>query len=336
MQRQDAGAEGFLVAGGDGDALLLHHLERLLLDGKAARSRLDRRRLGRGEEAVAQRRRQLLVTGVAHEDAERREDMLGEGVELRRLVELAGDDGRRVVLETVEHAGLQRGIDLAERHRRRRRAHQPQALGDHRVGQGADLLAGKAGGIGDRGFAHDAARAEIIGPADDMRGGALQQHVLHGLAGAAVERARLMLVALEDVAEIGDAPGGHQIGPDRGAGDHQIDDAELDRVGDVDLLAELVVGEELDGDLLVELHRLQLLDELVVVDAAIGVFRIIGLRAGEAQRHRRRRGGARQRRQDGAGEWHGGGEGAGAAQHGAARHLADRHFSIPPGRFSLA
>jgi hypothetical protein len=79
--------------------------------------------------------------------------------------------------------------------------------------------------------------------------------------------------------------------------------AELDRVDDVDLLAELIVGEERDLDLSGDAAGRDLLDEVVVIDPAIGELGIVGQRGGEFQfQHRRfrspdqRRRGERERR----------------------------------------
>ena len=120
-----------------------------------------------------------------------------------------------------------------------------------------------------------AARAEIIGPGDDADIGALEQRVLDRLGGAGVERLGLLRETGEEIAEVEGADQRHQIGRDRRARHHQVDDAELDRIDDVDFLAELVVGKERDFDLLAEPVRLQVLDQIVVVDAAVGVFGIV-------------------------------------------------------------
>src|SRR5580704_18260562 len=129
--RQHALAEGFLVAFEDGDALVGQHLQRLLLDREAMRAGVDRRLLRGVDEAVAQLGVHALEGGLAEIDRERREIVLGQRVELGGFVEFARQDGRRIVLQPVEHAGLQGGVDLAEGERRGRRAHQAQAFGDH-------------------------------------------------------------------------------------------------------------------------------------------------------------------------------------------------------------
>ena len=74
-----------------------------------------------------------------------RKIVLGERIEFGGLVELAGDDGGRVMLQPVQNPGLEGGVDLAKSQRRGGRAHQAQAFGDDLVGQGADLLAGEIG-----------------------------------------------------------------------------------------------------------------------------------------------------------------------------------------------
>ena len=146
------------------------------------------------------------------------------------------------------------------------------------IGQRPDLQAGEILRRLHRLLRQHAARAEIIGPGDDADVGALEQRVLDRLGGAGVERLGLLLKAGEQIAEVEGADQRHQIGRDRRARHHQVDDAELDRIDDVDLLAELVVGEEGDLDLLAEPVGLQVLDQVVVVDAAVGVSCVVGQR----------------------------------------------------------
>ena len=57
------------------------------------------------------------------------------------LVELERDRGRRGVLVAVEHAALQRGVDLAEVHRRGVGAHRVDGRDEHLGRDGADLEA---------------------------------------------------------------------------------------------------------------------------------------------------------------------------------------------------
>jgi hypothetical protein len=70
-----------------------------------------------------------------------------------------------------------------------------------------------------------------------------------------IQSARLLREALERIAE--------------------IDHAQFHRIGDVDFLPKLTIREELLANLLGESVRLQLLDDVVVVDAAVGEFRIV-------------------------------------------------------------
>src|SRR5215470_2593804 len=137
--RQHALAERFLVAFDDRDALFGDQLQRLAFHRKAVGAGIDGRLLGGIEKALAQFRVHAVERGLAEVGRQRREDVLRQRVMLRGLVELAGQNGRRIVLETIKHAGLQRGVDFAERQRCRGSAHQAQAFGDHRVGERADL-----------------------------------------------------------------------------------------------------------------------------------------------------------------------------------------------------
>src|SRR5215468_5678394 len=104
--RQHALAERFLVAFDDGDALFGEQLQRFDFHGKAVRTAVDGRLLRRVEKALAQFRAHAVERGLAEVGRERREIVLGQGVVLRGFVEFAGEDGRWIVLEAVEHAGL--------------------------------------------------------------------------------------------------------------------------------------------------------------------------------------------------------------------------------------
>src|SRR5436190_3276906 len=134
-------AERVLVDLVDGDAFLLKNLLRFALHRHAVRAGVGSGLLRRVDEGVAQLAIHTLKRGFAEIDRERREVVFGQAVKFRRLVELAGDDRRRIVLEAIEHAGLQRGVNLAEGERCCGRAHQPQAFGDDRVRQRADFQA---------------------------------------------------------------------------------------------------------------------------------------------------------------------------------------------------
>ena len=217
--------------------------ERFLLHLEPVGAGIGRGLLGGVEEAFAQLRIHPVERRFAEIGRERREIMLRQRVVLRGLVELAGEDGRRIMLEPVEHAGLQRRVDFAERQRRRGRAHQAKAFGDDGIGQRPDLEAGEIFRTLHRLLRQHAARAEIIGPGDDADAGALEQRVLDRLGRAGVERLGLLRKAREEIAEVEGADQRHQIGRDRRTRNHQVDDAELDRIDDVDFLAELVVRE---------------------------------------------------------------------------------------------
>ena len=166
------------------------------------------------------------------------------------------------------------------------------------IGQRPDLQAGEILRRLHRLLRQHAARAEIIGPGDDADVGALEQRLLDRLGRAGIEGLGLLLIAGEEIAEVEGADERHEIGRDRRARHHQVDDAELDRVDDVDLLAELVVGEEGDLDLLAEAVGLQALDEVVVVDAAVGEFGIVRQRRGAFQLQGRGLGAADDRRRE--------------------------------------
>ena len=204
--------------------------------------------------------------------------MLRQRVVFRGFVELAGEDGRGIVFEPVEHAGLQRRIDFTERQRRRGGAHQTKTFGNDGIGQRPDLEAGKILRRLHRLLRQHAAGAEIIRPRDDPDVRALEQRVLDRLGGPGAEGLCLLRKTGEEITEVEGSDQRNQIGRDRRARHHQVDHPELDRIDDVDFLAELVVGEERDIDLFAEPVRLQVLHQIVVVDAAVGVFGVVGKR----------------------------------------------------------
>src|ERR1044071_7496769 len=89
---RDALAEGLLVDLVDRDALLLQQLHRLTFDRHAVRARVGGGFLRGVDEGIAQLGVHPLERRLAEIDRERREVVLGQSVELRGLVELAGDD----------------------------------------------------------------------------------------------------------------------------------------------------------------------------------------------------------------------------------------------------
>src|SRR5262249_35271604 len=95
---RDSLAEGLLVALVDRDALFLEHLLGLALDRHAVRARIRSGLLRRIDEGVAHLGVHALVGRLAEVDRERREVVFGQAVELGGLVELAGDDRRRIML----------------------------------------------------------------------------------------------------------------------------------------------------------------------------------------------------------------------------------------------
>src|ERR1700675_509598 len=168
-------AEGFLVTFDDRDALVGQVLERLFLHLKTMGASIGCRLFGCVEKSFTQFRVHPIERRIAEIGRERREIMLRQRVVLRRLVELAGEDGWRVMLESVEHAGLQGRVDFTERQRRRGCAHQAKTLGDDGIRQGSDLEAGEIfrrlhGLLGKH-----APRTEIVGPGDDPDIRALEQ-----------------------------------------------------------------------------------------------------------------------------------------------------------------
>ena len=166
-------AKRFLVAFNHRDALLREGSQRFLLYREAMGARVYGRLFRRIEKALAQLHIHAVEGGIAEVDRQRREIMLRQRVVLRGFVELAGEDGWRVMFEPVEYASLQRGIDFAKRQRRCGRAHQAKTFGDDWIGQRADLQPCQVLRRLHRLLCEHAAGAEIIRPGDDPDIGAL-------------------------------------------------------------------------------------------------------------------------------------------------------------------
>src|SRR4030088_2005778 len=213
--RKHALAEGFLVAFDNRDALVGQVLERLFLHLKTMGAGIGCRLFGCVEKSFTQFRVHSIERCIAEIGRERREIMLRQRVVLRSLVELAGEDGRRIMFEPVEHAGLQGRVDFTERQRRRGGAHQAKTLGDDGIGQGSDLEAceifRRLHGL----LGKHAARTEIVGPGDDPDIRTLEQRLLDRLGGAGIECFCLLWKTGGQITEVkGPAPR-PQIGRDR-------------------------------------------------------------------------------------------------------------------------
>src|SRR5882672_1260914 len=213
--RKHALAECFLVAFDNGDALVHEILERFLLRLKTVRAGIGRRLFGGVEKSFTQLRIHPIERGFAEIGRQRREIMLRQRVVLGSLVELAGEDGCRIMLKPVEHAGLQCRVDFTERQWRRGSAHQAKTLSNDGIRQGSDLQAGEILRALHRLLGKHAARTEIIGPGDDPDACALEQGVLDRLGSAGVESFCLLWKAGEQIAEVEGSDQRHEIGRDR-------------------------------------------------------------------------------------------------------------------------
>src|SRR5450631_794861 len=208
-------AEGLLVAFDNRDALVGQVLERLFLHLKAVSAGIGCRLFGCVEKSFTQFLIHPIERRIAEICRERREIMLRQRVVLGSLVELAGENGWRVMLKPVEHAGLQRRVDFTERQRRRRGAHQTKTLGDNGIGQGPDLEAGEIFRRLHRLLRKHAARTEIIGPGDDADIRALEQSFLDRPGSTGIECLCLLWKAREQITEVKGPDQRHQIGRDR-------------------------------------------------------------------------------------------------------------------------
>src|SRR6202158_841687 len=185
--RKHALAKGFFVAFDDRDALIRKILERLFFHLEAVSASIGWCLFCCVEKSLTQVWIHPIECRVAEIGCERREVVLRQRIVLRGFVELAGEDGRGVMFEPVEHAGLQCRIDFAERQRRRGRAHQAKALRDDGIGQSSDLEAGQILRCLHRLLCEHAAGAKIIRPGDDPDIRALEQGFLDRLVSTGVE-----------------------------------------------------------------------------------------------------------------------------------------------------
>jgi hypothetical protein len=123
-ERTDTLAEDGPVAILDGHAELFEVLNRIGLDLRGPIPMVRSRLLHGEQQTIPQRGLEALQRTVADEGAERGIDVARQGEVLGRLIKLGGENGGRVVLQPIDDARLQSGIDLAESHRRRGRPHQ--------------------------------------------------------------------------------------------------------------------------------------------------------------------------------------------------------------------
>src|SRR5579862_1565069 len=96
--RRDALLERGLVALADRDAFGLEQFERLLLDSQTVTAGIGGGLLRGGKETVARLCIHFLEGRIAEIDRQRREIVFGQRIEFGCFVELAGDDGRWIVL----------------------------------------------------------------------------------------------------------------------------------------------------------------------------------------------------------------------------------------------
>src|SRR6266481_4470602 len=204
---------------------LAHHL------GRIGRGLLQRRLLGW---------RELVPLGEREDEEGRIHQVPGERDAAGDFVELEGNGRRHRVLITVQHAALQRSVDLAEVHRRRVGAHRVDRGDEYLGGYGADLEALEVGRL--LHFLlrrHDVAKAPAHRPRQHLEPRLL--HVLVELpADRSVEHRERVLVAppLERQPENAQAPHERRVlrGAAGGAGGAG---AEAHRLDHLPRLAEL-------------------------------------------------------------------------------------------------
>src|SRR5689334_7035666 len=144
--------------------------------------------------------RQLVPAALADYRHHRRKQVLREPAMLGDLIELGREHRRGIVLEAIDHAGLQRGIDLVERDRGGNRAEQLERIDKGGGRQYAQLHAFHFGEIVHRILGIDAARAEVRSPREHGALGPLLEDLRKPLAHTAVERFEDMRVAVEQIA----------------------------------------------------------------------------------------------------------------------------------------
>ena len=170
--------------------------------------------------------------------------MFVKRIELRHLVELLRHDGGVIVLRTIDHTGLQRGVKLGPGHRHAGRAERLHGVDHHRRSHHADLLALQIVGRAHRLLGEEVARTGIhVG--DDLD--ALVFHLLREFGGLRLrqeppemrlvleqERQRVHVHRRQDLIEV------------RGRHSREADGAVAHALHVGDRVAELGVGVGLD------------------------------------------------------------------------------------------
>ena len=167
--------------------------------------------------------------------------------------------------------------------------HQAHGLGHDRVRQAADFLARQSGRIGESGLGQEVAGAKVASPGREVRIRPAHEQIGQRLSLRRRLRPAQMVVVVEQIAEIEHAPFGNNICPDGRADQHGVHHAELHLIDDVGFLAELVVGEELDRELIAG-RRLQPGQEEVVPDPRCGELRVVREGSGQSKGRRGRQG----------------------------------------------
>ena len=153
-----------------------------------------------------------------------------------------------VVLVAVDDAGLQRGVDLAERHRRRARAHQLDRLDVDRRLDRPDLEAGELARLGDVARARDhLAEAERVAPGQRPDAHRRLEIVGRLTADRPVDDPVHVSPVAPEEREVEHLQLRRDAAPDRRARDHEVDEPLLQLLHDLAFLAERAARKEPDG-----------------------------------------------------------------------------------------
>ena len=224
---------------------------------------LDTGQFNRGlDQNLAHVGREGIELVLVHDDRAGGEGMPRQRQVLLDLEEFGVQDQRDRVLLAVDRAGLQRGEELGEGHRRRHSAKLAEGQDVGRVRRGADLEPTHVGG-----GVHGAAAVGQVAPADLPRGDRLEVRALELRAQAVADRTVHdgggMLAALEQEGQVEHVQLGRQAGEERVAGQADVERTAAHRADRLRVGAERAVREDLDLeaaigallDLLAELER---------------------------------------------------------------------------------
>ncbi len=179
--------------------------------------------------------------------------------EARDFVEVLLQRRAGIMLVAVDHAGLQGRVYLAERHRRRARAHQLNGLGVDRRLDRTDLEAGELAGLRDVARSRDdLAKPERVAPCERPDANGVGRVVRDLVAERSVHDPVHVVPIPPEEGKIQHLQPRRDAAPDRRARNHEVHEPFLQLLDDLALLAERAAWEDADRDLAAggAIHRL--------------------------------------------------------------------------------